>query len=70
LLHGAARPICIGIHAVVADAVQQELIDAGAARVITCNTITHSSNAICVSSAIAQATSAALAQRALSPEAP
>lgn len=60
---GAGPAICIGIHAVFADAVQQDLLDAGAARVITCNTITHSSNAICVGSAIAQATSAALAQR-------
>lgn len=56
---GAAPAICIGIHAVFADAVQQDLLAAGAARVITCNTITHSSNAICVSSAIARA---ALAQ--------
>lgn len=56
---GAAPAICIGIHAVFADAVAQDLLAAGASQVITCNTITHSSNAICVGSAIARA---ALAQ--------
>jgi ribose-phosphate pyrophosphokinase len=52
---GAAPAICIGIHAVFADAVQQMLHDAGAQRVITCNTIAHSSNAICVGQVIARA---------------
>lgn len=59
---GAAPAICIGIHAVFADAVQRELLNAGASRVVTCNTITHSSNEICVANAIA---SAALAQLAV-----
>lgn len=58
---GAAPAICIGIHAVFADAVQQDLLAAGASRVVTCNTIAHASNAICVGAAIA---SAALAQLA------
>ncbi|MEZ4364538.1 MAG: ribose-phosphate pyrophosphokinase [Kofleriaceae bacterium] len=58
---GAAPAICIGIHAVFADAVQQALHDAGAARVITCNTIAHSTNAICVGSALATAALAQLA---------
>ncbi len=56
---GAAPAICIGIHAVFADAVQQDLLAAGASRVVTCNTIAHASNAICVGAALA---SAALAQ--------
>jgi ribose-phosphate pyrophosphokinase len=58
---GAAPAICIGIHAVFADSVQQDLLAAGASRVITCNTIAHASNAICVGPALA---SAALAQLA------
>lgn len=53
---GAAPAICIGIHAVFADAVQHELLAAGAARVVTCNTISHASNAICVNAAVARAT--------------
>jgi ribose-phosphate pyrophosphokinase len=60
---GAAPAICIGIHAVFADAVQQELLDAGASRVVTCNTITHGSNAICVGDAIAAAALAQLQSR-------
>jgi ribose-phosphate pyrophosphokinase len=59
---GAGPAICIGIHAVFADAVQRDLLDAGAMRVITCNTITHSSNQICVASAIASEALAQLAQ--------
>ena len=53
---GAPTAICIGIHAVFADAVQQELIAAGASQVVTCNTISHLSNDICVGRAIAEAT--------------
>ena len=52
---GSAAPVCVAIHAVFADAVQGELIDAGARRVVSCNTITHASNAICVADPIAAA---------------
>ena len=58
---GAAPAICIGIHAVFADAVQQDLLAAGARRVVTCNTIPHASNAISVDDAIAHAVLAQLA---------
>lgn len=53
---GGTGTICIGIHAVFADAVHQELLAAGAAQVLTCNTIPHASNAICVVPALAEAT--------------
>jgi ribose-phosphate pyrophosphokinase len=43
---GLARPVCIGIHAVFADRAYDDLQKAGAARVVTCNTITHVTNAI------------------------
>lgn len=61
---GAGPAVCIGIHAVFADAVTQELHEAGAARVVTCNTITHASNAICIGAALARATSHVLAHSA------
>jgi ribose-phosphate pyrophosphokinase len=57
---GASAPICVGIHAVFADAVTNELHAAGASRVVTCNTLVHPSNAICVGKSIADATLAHL----------
>lgn len=43
---GLAKPVCIGIHAIFADRAEEELRDAGALRVVTCNTISHPSNGI------------------------
>ena len=43
---GAAAPVCVGVHAVFADGAYEDLCAAGAARVVTCNTIRHHSNAI------------------------
>ena len=43
---GLAAPVCIGVHAVFADAAYDQLLAAGAARVVTTNTIPHVSNAI------------------------
>jgi ribose-phosphate pyrophosphokinase len=57
---GSAAPVCIAIHAVFADAVHDQLVSAGAAGIITCNTITHASNRICVADPIAEATRAYL----------
>ena len=49
---GLAPPVCIGVHAVfAADAC--EALRAGAARVVTCNTILHTSNAIDVEDLLA-----------------
>jgi ribose-phosphate pyrophosphokinase len=53
---GAAPPMCVAIHAVFADAVDTELTSAGAAGIVTCNTITHATNRICVADLIATAT--------------
>jgi ribose-phosphate pyrophosphokinase len=58
---GAAPPVCVGIHAVFADRAHDELRAAGAARIATCNTILHPSNAIDVDDAIADETRAMLA---------
>lgn len=52
---GSAPPMCIAIHAVFADAVGDELIAAGARGIVTCNTILHTSNRICVSDPLADA---------------
>ena len=52
---GLAAPVCIGVHAVFADRAYEDLLAAGAARVATCNTIPHPSNAIDLSEQIAAA---------------
>jgi ribose-phosphate pyrophosphokinase len=52
---GSAAPMCVAIHAVFADAVHDDLVAAGARGIITCNTITHASNRICVADSIADA---------------
>ena len=53
---GAAAPVCIGIHAVFATGAHDELRAAGAARVVTCNTIAHPTNAIDVGPLLADGT--------------
>lgn len=57
---GSAPPTCVAIHAVFADSVSDELYAAGATRIVTCNTIAHASNGICVAAALAEATRAHL----------
>jgi ribose-phosphate pyrophosphokinase len=52
---GTLPPTCIAVHGIFAGAAYRELIDAGAGRVATCNTIAHDSNAIDVSGALADA---------------
>jgi ribose-phosphate pyrophosphokinase len=49
---GMNPAICIGVHAVFANEAYGELVNAGVAKVITCNTITHQSNTIDVSEMI------------------
>ncbi len=51
---GMKPPICIGIHAVFSGNAYQDLYDAGAEDVITCNTIPHLSNKIDLSEVIAK----------------
>ena len=43
---GLAPPVCIGAHAILAGDAYESLLEAGAARVVTCNTVPHVSNAI------------------------
>src|SRR6185312_125634 len=46
---GMKAPICIGVHAVFADNAYKNIQDAGAVRIVTCNTIPHLSNQIDIS---------------------
>lgn len=55
LAAGLPAPVCIGVHAVFANGAMEELRAAGAARVITCNTIPHESNGISVDGSLADA---------------
>jgi ribose-phosphate pyrophosphokinase len=52
---GSAAPMCVAIHAVFADALNDALIDAGARGIVTCNTIPHATNRICVMDSLAAA---------------
>jgi ribose-phosphate pyrophosphokinase len=52
---GLAPATCIGIHAVFADQACEAILAAGAARVVTCDTIVHPSNGISVVNAVATA---------------
>jgi ribose-phosphate pyrophosphokinase len=51
---GFQKPVCIGVHAVFAEGSHNALLAAGASSVVTTNTIPHPSNAIDVSSLLAQ----------------
>jgi ribose-phosphate pyrophosphokinase len=57
---GAAPPMCVAIHAVFADALNDELVAAGARGIVTCDTIAHATNEICVADPIADAVRARL----------
>ena len=52
---GSAAPICIAVHGVFAPDAYQGLLAAGAGRIVTTNTIPHSTNAIDVASVLAPA---------------
>ena len=52
---GSAAPMCVAIHAVFADALHEALIDAGARGIVTCDTIPHTTNQICVTAPLADA---------------
>ncbi len=53
---GLAPPTCLGIHGLFVDDAREALRDAGAARIVTCNTIDDPTNAIDLWPAIASAT--------------
>ena len=50
-------PVCCAVHGIFADNAEEALIQAGAARVVTSNTISHRSNSIDVSALLATAAS-------------
>ncbi len=43
---GAPAPVCIAIHGVFADGAERMLLDAGAARIVSCTTLPHPTNGI------------------------
>lgn len=51
---GYAAPVCVGVHAVFAEGALDGLSRAGAARVVTCNTIEHATNAIDLTDTLAE----------------
>jgi ribose-phosphate pyrophosphokinase len=55
LQHGFVKPRCLGVHGIFAGEAYQKLLQGGVAKVITCNTIAHSSNEIDVSVLLAGA---------------
>ena len=55
LAAGLPAPVCIGVHAVFAPGAFDELAQSGATRIVTCNTITHETNAIDVDTFLASA---------------
>lgn len=48
-------PLCVAVHAVFSNTAYDDIVAAGAGRVVTCNTIEHASNAIDVMPAVARA---------------
>ena len=50
---GMKPPVCIGIHPVMASRAYDKLLKAGAEKIVTCNSITHPSNAIKVDELLA-----------------
>lgn len=52
---GLDAPVCIGVHAVFAAGALTALKEAGAGRIVTTNTIFHSTNAIDIASELAEA---------------
>lgn len=59
---GFARPLGIGVHAILADDAMEALHQSGLARLITCNTIRHASNGIDLHPLLAAATTRLLNQ--------
>lgn len=57
---GLSAPVCIGVHGIFAGNAYEDLLAAGAERVITTNSIQHSSNAIDLTSSISKAAMAVL----------
>ena len=56
LLRGGGwdRPVCVAVHALLDAASQDMLQRAGAARIVSCDTVPHPTNAICVAPLLAE----------------
>lgn len=52
---GLPSPLCIVVHALFAPDAQQAMLDAGAARVVSCDTVAHPTNAIALAPLLAPA---------------
>ncbi len=61
--YGMSAPVCIGLHGIFTDNAYEDLIAAGASRVVTTNTISHVSNAIDMTDLLAQAVQNMIAQQ-------
>jgi ribose-phosphate pyrophosphokinase len=57
-------PVCVGVHAIFAEGAYDALRAAGAARIVTCNTVAHVSNAIDLAGVLADGVRQALSRRA------
>ena len=51
---GMKPPVCIGVHGVFADTAYNDLKNAGAGKIVTCNTIPHETNGIDISDILAK----------------
>lgn len=60
---GLGNPVCIGVHAIFAGDAFVALKTAGAARIVTCNSVQHPSNCINLSGLLAAGVQAMLAPR-------
>ena len=61
---GCRAAVCVGVHAVFVDGALGRLRDAGAAEVVTCNSLAHATNRIDLDDALAAAVRAGCAARA------
>lgn len=52
---GLGAPLCIGVHALLDSDAQRQLLEAGALRVVSCDTVVHPTNAIRMASLLARA---------------
>jgi ribose-phosphate pyrophosphokinase len=59
---GMAAPVCIAVHGVFAGGAYRSLLEAGAAQVVTTNTIRHESNRIDLARPVCDAVQALLDQ--------
>lgn len=59
---GASAPVCVAIHALFAEGAEASLLDVGAGRIVTCDTVAHATNAITVLPSLARAVERAVGE--------